>query len=82
MKGDMVFKKNDKVKWKVGRAKKANKGRVLQRVTAGTIFGDVRGFARITSTLEEGDEVQHDSFVVEDGDGVRRLIGSGYLQGA
>lgn len=74
-----TFKKGDRVKYKTGRAKKAEKATFLRKLKAGTALPNVRD---LVSTLDPGDELVFDSGLIELADGSKRIVGLGYLKAA
>ena len=74
----MAFKKNDKVKYKAGRADSFTKGVFLRKLNPGAVVPNDK---KLVST-KKGDACKRESALVELKDGSRRLIGTGYLKAA
>ena len=71
------FKKNDKVKYKAGRAINFTRGTFVRRLKAGAQVPNTKG---LVSTKHAGSKVISDSAIVELKDGSFRLVKEGYLK--
>lgn len=75
-----TFKKNDKVKYKCGRAEKYLRGVFVRALKAGSKVP--AGPKTLKTTLEPGSELTRDMALVKLKDDTHRLVNVGYLRAA